>query len=43
MQEQMMTSPQQPTDMQKAFKAEWEALELVNHKWALSGCETHLI
>lgn len=38
-----MASPQQPPDMQKAFKAEWEALEVVHHKWALSGCESQLI
>nr|CDS32528.1 hypothetical transcript [Hymenolepis microstoma] len=38
-----MASQQQAPDMQKAFKAEWEALEVVHHKWALSGCESQLI
>ncbi|OON18504.1 hypothetical protein X801_05640, partial [Opisthorchis viverrini] len=28
---------QAPQDMQKAFKAEWEALELVDHQWALTN------
>ncbi|KER19304.1 hypothetical protein T265_15585 [Opisthorchis viverrini] len=34
---------QAPQDMQKAFKAEWEALELVDHQWALTNCEMCLI
>ncbi|CAL8070081.1 unnamed protein product [Calicophoron daubneyi] len=34
---------QPPQDMQKAFKAEWEALEVVEHQWALADCETRLI
>ncbi|KAL5109872.1 ER membrane protein complex subunit 3 [Taenia crassiceps] len=42
-QEQMMTAHQQPPDIQKAFKAEWEALEVVHHRWALSGCEARLL
>ncbi|VDK20287.1 unnamed protein product [Taenia asiatica] len=42
-QEQMMATHQQPPDIQKAFKAEWEALEVVHHKWALCGCETRLL
>eukprot|EP00108_Taenia_solium_P010058 TsM_000288100 transcript=TsM_000288100 gene=TsM_000288100 len=42
-QEQMMATHQQPPDIQKAFKAEWEALEVVHHKWALCGCETLLL
>ncbi|XP_052782073.1 ER membrane protein complex subunit 3-like [Mya arenaria] len=28
-----------PQDPQKAFKAEWEALEITNHTWALEGVE----
>uniref|UniRef100_A0A5K3EU38 ER membrane protein complex subunit 3 n=1 Tax=Mesocestoides corti TaxID=53468 RepID=A0A5K3EU38_MESCO len=42
MQDHTLTPPQQPQDMQKAFKAEWEAVEVVHHKWALHGCETRL-
>lgn len=42
MHEQLMSPPQQAPDIQKAFKAEWEALEVVHHKWALSGCEALL-
>lgn len=36
-------TPQAPQDMQKAFKAEWEALEVVDHHWALADCETRLL
>ncbi len=43
MQEQMVAPTQQPQDMSKAFKAEWEAVEVVDHKWALQGCEAQLI
>ena len=28
-----------PQDPQKAFKAEWEALEISSHHWALQGVE----
>ncbi|KAF5400937.1 hypothetical protein EG68_09985 [Paragonimus skrjabini miyazakii] len=34
---------QPPQDMQKAFKAEWEALEVVDHHWALADCEMRLL
>lgn len=33
---QGLTGPQDP---QKAFKAEWEALQIANHQWALEGVE----
>ncbi|CAH8548447.1 unnamed protein product [Heterobilharzia americana] len=36
-------TPQGPQDMQKAFKAEWEALEIVDHQWALTDCEMRLL
>ncbi|KAK4471758.1 hypothetical protein MN116_005157 [Schistosoma mekongi] len=36
-------APQGPQDMQKAFKTEWEALEVVDHQWALADCETRLL
>ncbi|XP_013417366.2 ER membrane protein complex subunit 3-like [Lingula anatina] len=43
MQDQMsgaaMAMPQDPA---KAFKAEWEALELCDHNWALEGVEDEL-
>ncbi|XP_025019416.1 ER membrane protein complex subunit 3-like isoform X2 [Python bivittatus] len=32
-----------PPDPNKAFKAEWEALELVSHHWALQDVEEQLI
>ncbi|GCC39173.1 hypothetical protein chiPu_0022733, partial [Chiloscyllium punctatum] len=32
-----------PPDTNKAFKAEWEALEIVDHKWALDGVEDELM
>ncbi|OQR73519.1 transmembrane protein-like [Tropilaelaps mercedesae] len=31
-----------PQDSKAAFKAEWEALEVVDHKWALAGIEDDL-
>lgn len=31
-----------PPDPMKAFKAEWEALELCNPQWALQGVEEDL-
>lgn len=34
---------QPPQDMQKAFKAEWEALEVIEHQWALADVESRLI
>ncbi|XP_043540776.1 ER membrane protein complex subunit 3-like, partial [Chiloscyllium plagiosum] len=32
-----------PPDTNRAFKAEWEALEIVDHKWALDGVEDELM
>ncbi|MEQ2179572.1 hypothetical protein GOODEAATRI_026553, partial [Goodea atripinnis] len=32
-----------PPDPNKAFKTEWEALEVVNHKWALENVEEELM
>ncbi|KAK2898133.1 hypothetical protein Q8A73_014513 [Channa argus] len=32
-----------PPDPNKAFKSEWEALEIVEHKWALEGVEEELM
>ncbi|XP_023691600.2 ER membrane protein complex subunit 3 isoform X1 [Paramormyrops kingsleyae] len=32
-----------PPDPNKAFKSEWEALEIVNHHWALESVEEELI
>ncbi|EDV25212.1 uncharacterized protein TRIADDRAFT_25209 [Trichoplax adhaerens] len=32
-----------PPDQKKAFKAEWEALEIVNHKWSLQDVEESLL
>jgi len=41
MQDQMsgaaMSMPPDPT---KAFKAEWEALQICDHQWALTGVES---
>ena len=31
-----------PPDPMKAFKAEWEALEVCSHDWALEGVEEEL-
>ncbi|KAL5013774.1 hypothetical protein ScPMuIL_008044 [Solemya velum] len=43
MQEQMSGSAMMaPPDPMKAFKAEWEALELCNPQWALQGIEEDL-
>lgn len=40
MQEQFSGQGMQgPQDPQKAFKAEWEALQIANHQWALEGVE----
>ncbi|KAK3752400.1 hypothetical protein QZH41_008602 [Actinostola sp. cb2023] len=41
MQDQMQM--QMPPDPAKAFKAEWEALEIVEHEWALENVEEELI
>ncbi|KXJ11608.1 ER membrane protein complex subunit 3 [Exaiptasia diaphana] len=41
MQDQMQM--QMPPDPSKAFKAEWEALEIVEHEWALENVEEELI
>ncbi len=43
MQEQAMAPAQQPQDMQKVFNAEWESVEIVDHNWALQGCEKLLL
>ena len=32
-----------PPDPKAAFKAEWEALEVVHHQWALSNAEAEII
>lgn len=31
-----------PLDPKAAFKAEWEALEIMDHQWALANVETEL-
>ncbi|MCJ8734719.1 hypothetical protein PDJAM_G00238460 [Pangasius djambal] len=44
MQEQMTGAAMaMPPDPNKAFKSEWEALEIVEHKWALENVEEELI
>ncbi|XP_033099764.1 ER membrane protein complex subunit 3-like [Anneissia japonica] len=46
MMQQQMQSPMgmgPGPDMNKAFKAEWEALEIVTHKWALQNVEDELL
>ncbi|XP_072027086.1 ER membrane protein complex subunit 3-like isoform X2 [Amphiura filiformis] len=42
--QQQMSQPMggQLPDPAKAFKAEWEALQIVNHKWALENVEEEL-
>ena len=43
MQDQMSGSAMMaPPDPMKAFKAEWEALEICSHDWALEGVEEEL-
>ena len=43
MQEQMSGSAMMaPPDPMKAFKAEWEALEVCTHDWLLDGVEEEL-
>lgn len=32
-----------PQDPKAAFKAEWEALEIAEHKWALKDVESDLL
>lgn len=32
-----------PPDPKQAFKAEWEALEICEHKWALKNVENDLM
>ena len=34
---------QMPPDPNKAFKAEWEQLQITDHQWALEGIEDALI
>ncbi|XP_016374471.1 ER membrane protein complex subunit 3-like [Sinocyclocheilus rhinocerous] len=44
MQEQMSGAAMaMPADTNKAFKAEWEALELTDHQWALENVEDDLM
>ncbi|CAL8382132.1 unnamed protein product [Boreogadus saida] len=44
MQEQMSGAAMaMPADTNKAFKAEWEALELTDHQWALDAVEEELM
>ena len=44
MQEQMtMQAGGMPQDPKQAFKAEWEALEVTEHNWALRNAESDMI
>ncbi|XP_071484804.1 ER membrane protein complex subunit 3-like [Diadema antillarum] len=43
MQQQMNQGMAMSPDPAKAFKAEWEALEIADHRWALSNVEEELI
>ncbi|RMX57100.1 hypothetical protein pdam_00008240 [Pocillopora damicornis] len=43
MQEQMQMQMQMPQDPSKAFKAEWEALEIVQHEWSLEKVEEEMM
>lgn len=44
MQEQMSGAAMaMPQDPKAAFKAEWEALEITEHKWALANVEQELL
>ena len=43
MQEQMTGSAMVPPDPKAAFKAEWEALEVCDHNWALKNVESDLL
>ena len=44
MQEQMtMQAGGMPQDPKQAFKAEWEALEITEHNWALKNAEMDMM
>jgi len=45
MQDQMAAGPAMgmPQDPSKAFKAEWEALEISDHNWALEHVEDDVL
>ena len=44
MQEQMtMQAGGMPQDPKQAFKAEWEALEVTEHNWALKNADSEMI
>ncbi|PIK54474.1 putative ER membrane protein complex subunit 3 [Apostichopus japonicus] len=43
MQQQMAQPMAMAPDPAKAFKAEWETLEIVDHKWMLANVEDELI
>ena len=44
MQEQMtMQAGGMPQDPKQAFKAEWEALEVTEHQWALKNVEHEMV
>lgn len=44
MQEQMSGAAMaMPPDPKAAFKAEWEALEITEHRWALATAESDLL
>ncbi len=44
MQEQMtMQAGGMPQDPKQAFKAEWEALEVTEHNWALKNAEPEMM
>lgn len=43
MQEQMQMQMQMPQDPSKAFKAEWEALEIVTHEWTSDNVEEEMM
>jgi len=44
MQEQMTgAAVSMPADPKQAFKAEWEALEICEHNWALKNVENELL
>ena len=32
-----------PQDSKAAFKAEWEALEVTEHNWALKNCDQEML
>ena len=38
-----MSAMSMPPDPKAAFKAEWEALEICDHNWALNGVDASLI